>query len=261
VAGVRKLLATAVFSLGVLAAQPALPAFDVARIKLTADQDILETRPKRTTGRFRWTTQIAYLVEYAFHMEGWRISGDTSTFGTIYQIEATYNPKAAEEQVRLMLQSLLLDRFKMTVHRVTREAEGYALSVAKGGPKMQEAKESGIPALPVWLHGPAADPAGMEERVVATLPARGAGEITGRRASMLQFTDTLQRLLNTAVLDQTGLEGRYYFAFRYATDDDPDIAYPNLFNAVKDLGLRLERHKGPVEMLVVDHVEKAPTEN
>jgi uncharacterized protein (TIGR03435 family) len=78
---------------------------------------------------------------------------------------------------------------------------------------------------------------------------------------MLQLTETLQRLLDLPVLDQTGLSGRYYFAFRYATDADPDIEYPNLFGALKELGLRLEKHKGPVDMLVVDHMEKIPREN
>src|SRR5213593_2468077 len=101
----------------------------------------------------------------------------------------------------------------------------------------------------------------MEELVVATSPERGVGAITGRRVTMLKFTETLQGLLDTAVLDQTGLAGKYYFAFRYATEDDPDVPYPNLFAAMKELGLKMEKHKGPVEMLVVDHIEKIPTEN
>ena len=161
----------------------------------------------------------------------------------------------------VMLQSLLMDRFKMVVHRVTKDAGGYALTVAKNGPKMQEAKEGKVPGLPDWIRGPSDDPAKLEELVVATMPAPGVGAITGRRVTMLQFTEKLQRLLDTAVLDQTGLDGKYYFALQYATGDTPDAPLPDLFSAVKQLGLRLEKHKGPVEMLVVDHIEKFPTEN
>ena len=68
-------------------------------------------------------------------------------------------------------------------------------------------------------------------------------------------------MLSTAVIDQTGLSGKYYFELRYAWQDDPNVPYPNLFGAVRDLGLRLEKHKGPVEILVVEHIEKLPTEN
>src|SRR5438874_4890438 len=160
-----------------------------------------------------------------------------------------------------MLQSLLIDRFKMVVHRVTKDVDGYALAVAKNGSKLQEAKEGEVPALPEWMRRHSEDPAKMEGLVVATGPARGAVAITGRRVTMLQFTEKLERLLGTAVLDQTGLAGKYYFALQYAKEDDPDVPQPNLFSAIKELGLRLEKHKGPVEMLVVDHFEKIPTEN
>jgi hypothetical protein len=100
------------------APQTAAPLqFDVASVKMAANQDALETRPKQSVGRFRWTTQLMYLLGYAYRMEWWRISGDTSG-GSIYEIEATTDPKATDDQVRLMLQSLLTDRFKMVVHRV-----------------------------------------------------------------------------------------------------------------------------------------------
>jgi uncharacterized protein (TIGR03435 family) len=228
---------------------------------MAINQDILENRPRRSVGRFSWTTQLAYLVSYAYNLQSWRISGDTSAFGSIYELEAATDPKATDDQVRLMLQALLINRFKMAVHRVTKDADGYALTVAKNRPKLQEATEGEVPPLPDWLRKPSDDPAKLEELVVSTLPERGIGAITVRRATMLQFTETLQRALNTAILDQTGLTGKYYFALQCATGDIPDAPVPSLFSAVKELGLRLEAHKGPVEMLVVDHLEKIPTEN
>jgi uncharacterized protein (TIGR03435 family) len=78
---------------------------------------------------------------------------------------------------------------------------------------------------------------------------------------MLELTEALQRQLDTAVLDRTSLPARYYFAVRYAVGNDPDIPYPTLAGALKDLGLRLEKHKGPAEMLVIDHLERIPVEN
>src|SRR5262249_21336003 len=127
--------------------------------------------------------------------------------------------------------------------------------------KMEEAKEGVVPALSDWLRNSSTDPAGLEGLVLATLQGKGIGAITGRRVSMPQLTETLQWLLSTAGADRTGLAGKYYFALQYATGNDPDVPNPNLFGAIRELGLRLEKHKGPVEMLVVDHIEKTPIEN
>jgi uncharacterized protein (TIGR03435 family) len=204
---------------------------------------------------------MAYLLGYAYNAEWWRISGDTSTFGTIYEIDATADPKAGEDQVRLMLRNLLTDRFKMKVHRESREVEGYALSVAKPSAKLLNARDGEIPQLPDWMSRPPSDPAVMEELVVAGMPSKGVGTIIGRRATMRQLTETLQRQLSTNVLDQTGLSGKYYFGFRYSTEDDPDVPFPSIFAAIKEIGLKLEKHKGPVEFVVVDRIEKVPTEN
>lgn len=98
--------------------------FEAASLKLAADQDVLQTRPKRTIGRFRWKTQLWYLLGYACQMEFWRIvqkpeSGSVS-LNSIYEIEATTTPNATEQQVRLMLQTLLVERFGMVAHLETK---------------------------------------------------------------------------------------------------------------------------------------------
>jgi uncharacterized protein (TIGR03435 family) len=161
-----------------------------------------------------------------------------------------------------MFQSLLMDRFKMTVHRVTKEVDGFALTVAKGGIEMQEAKGDEMPPLPEWIRAGRDDRANMEGHVLSTLEGSGISNFTGRRVTMLQFSEALQRALQVAVLDETGLTGKYYFGFQFATGTaTPEVTLPDLFTAVKALGLRLEKHKGPVEMLVVDHIEKIPTGN
>lgn len=98
--------------------------FEAASLKLAADQDVLQTRPKRTIGRFRWKTQLWYLLGYACQMEFWRIaqkpeSGSVS-LNSIYELEATTTPDTTEQQVGLMLQTLLVERFGMVAHRETK---------------------------------------------------------------------------------------------------------------------------------------------
>jgi uncharacterized protein (TIGR03435 family) len=228
--------------------------FDVASVKFPANQDILEARPRRSVGRFRWKTQLMYLLGYAYHMEWWRISerptSNSVSLGSIYEIEATTGSDATEDQERLMLQTLLVERFKMVVHRETKDGiQGYALTVAKEGPKMEAAKEEKA----------SDDPAISDGWVSAHGPLQGAIVIEGQRASMLQLTENLQRLLSTSVLDQTGLTGRYTFQAQFERGDDPSD-YTAVVTAVKQLGLRLEKYKGPVEFLVIDHLDKL-TEN
>ena len=72
---------------------------------------------------------------------------------------------------------------------------------------------------------------------------------------MLQLTETLQRLLSTSVLDQTGLKGKYNFQVEFERADDPSD-YTAVVAAIKRLGLKLEKYKGPVEFLVIDHLDK-----
>jgi uncharacterized protein (TIGR03435 family) len=240
-------------------------SFDVASVKALT-QPWIETSPKRSGGRFTWTTDLGYLIGYAYRMQPFRISGPipASDSEFVYRVDATTAPAATDDQVRLMLQSLLVDRFKMVAHRVTKDVEGYSLSIGKGGLKIQEARAEDQPApLPEWWRKGSVDPAAVEGRVVAHGVEAGVVAITGRRVSMLQFCEALQRLLDKPVWDDTGLNGKYYFAFRYAQDDAPADADASPLSAAvqQDLGLKIEKHKGPMEMLVVDSIEKKPTEN
>jgi uncharacterized protein (TIGR03435 family) len=103
----------------------------------------------------------------------------------------------------------------------------------------------------------------LEGKVVATIPSPAVAAITSRRAPMLQFCGALERVLQSFVLDETGLKGDYYFGLRFAREDHTaDTEVPELAAALQsELGLKLERRKGPIEMLVIDRIESAPTEN
>jgi uncharacterized protein (TIGR03435 family) len=243
-------------------AATALPKFEVASVK-AVPQPWPEMRPKRSGGRITWTTDLRHLVEYAYRLQVWRVSGPLPGSDFIYAVDATTDLAATEGQVRLMFQSLLADRFKMAAHRVTKDVDGYALTVARSGLKIKEAKADDQPVpLPEWFQRSRAGAADLEGKTVATGEGPGITAITGRGVSMFQFTEALQLVLQLNVFDKTGLPGNYYFALKFAEEEAPaDTDVPSLFTAVQDLGLKLEKQKVPVEMLIIDRIDKVPTEN
>jgi uncharacterized protein (TIGR03435 family) len=161
------------------------------------------------------------------------------------------------EQVGLMLQAVLADRFKLAAHMGTKEAPTYNLLVAKGGPRMRVSDPTdnypnGIKMSDGTLHG-------------AVLVERG--HIVAQQATisslLFMFTDFSGR----PVIDRTGLTGRYDFNLRWTPDEHPDDPAqtddtgPGLFTALEEqLGLKLEPAKGSVQAVFVDHIEP-PTEN
>jgi len=165
------------------------------------------------------------------------------------------NPSTAtERQLQQMLQSLLVERFKLKLHRATKEVQGYALVVSKGGPKLQPSKEEDYPRI---IGGD------------ATIALRST---VGRNASMRGLAGSLTNLGLGPVVDQTGLDGRYDFEFSFDRDllgnpkgeSAPTPAPqsgPSIFSALEEsLGLRLVPQKVHAEYFVIDSAEK-PTEN
>jgi len=235
------------------------PHFEVASVK--GGGDAFSTRPDRSAGRIRWTTQLCYLIGYANHLDFSRVTGKNG--GSVYSVEATFDPAATDDQVRLMVQALLAERFKMRAHRASREADGYALVVGKGGLKIKEANPGAAPpAMPEWIRD--ASPAlKAESFIAANLQDGGVVGVTGRNVSMSQLAETLQRSMKVPVWDRTGLTGNYYFAFRYALESGAgsDADAPAVATALQEsLGLKLEKQKGPVETVVIDYIEE-PSEN
>lgn len=149
-----------------------------------------------------------------------------------------------------MLQSILADRFHLKVHFETRTLPAYALVVSKSGPKLKQVEPG---TLPSGLK----DPGGI---------TMSRNEITGTGVSMVPLRDVLQMQLGRPIVDRTGLTGNYDFKLKFApvesnaTSDDASAA-PSIFTAVQEqLGLGLKSTKAPVQVLVVDHIEK-PSEN
>jgi uncharacterized protein (TIGR03435 family) len=207
-------------------------------------------------------------------------------------IDATMPPATTKEQMRLMLQSLLAERFKLALHRESRERLKYSLTVAKNGPKMKESAKpappkEGDPVLPPGGRGRSIDAYGFPiwqeppEGGTWRFFLNGRGRLGGQRATMLDLANELTTWqLRTPVTDDTGLHGKYDFILTFSVPEwngqtiempdglgrlDPSVASEpllNLFGAMQSqLGLKLEPKKGPVEVLVIDHIERTPTAN
>jgi len=182
-------------------------------------------------------------------------------------ISAKIPEGTAKDQFPLMMKTLLVERFKLAVHWEKKEMTGYDLLLAKGGAKFKESKgepegddvawnmqkdAEGYPVLPGNKSTMAAIAGGYSTQ-------RWANEPVESIAGMLEFR------LNGAVDNATGLTGKYDMLLHWIMDGgrvSDDIHGPTLLQALQDqLGLRVQKKKVTVDVLVVDHLEKAPTEN
>jgi len=209
----------------------------------------------------RFTTTnipLGGLILMAYNITVSQISGQDQWLSERYDVVAKAEHPVSRDQMRGMLQALLAERFKLVVHWETREVPVYALLVGKGRPKLRPNDQSSAGVInPLTPTGAG----GTELR---------SGHLVFRNESMSDFAWALSRMVVTGdrvVLDNTGLRGTYDFELTFepprrpsgaeATGTATSIEVPSIFDAVQEqLGLRLESKKGPVQFLIVDHVEK-----
>jgi len=187
---------------------------------------------------------LQVLMIRAYGLSGDQIIGIPSEFRypLAYEITATYPADTANEQIPLMLQTLLADRFKLVAHRETRAAPIYALVIAKNGSKLKVSDA---------------------DKMSTNNPRRGHIEYKKVTMATLASHFLASGWTDRPVLDKTGLAGEYDFVLDWTPEDlkSDDHSAPSLFTAVQEqLGLKLEAQTGPREFLIVDHVEK-PSEN
>lgn len=242
------------------------PAFEVATLKQVsseADASVAYTMlPRRSGDSFIWCTSLNMMLSYAYDILWTRIEGFNGPNG-LHILTAKLDPAATEDQGRLMLRAFLLEKLKMTAHVESREVPGYALIVAKKGPKLKEADASGNPPpMPEDMKNYPAKAA--QGRTFTFLPERGVLLALGRGVPISQLADELSKYLKAPVVDRTGLTGKYYFGLKFqqpelsATSSELAPA-PDLSSALPDqLGLKLEKRKVSADFLVIDHFE-APT--
>jgi uncharacterized protein (TIGR03435 family) len=204
---------------------------------------------------------LSDLICEAYGVDHYQIVGPDWLQVERYEIAATVAPGSTKEQLHLMFRNLLADRFKLQLHRDRKEMEGYSLTVAKGGPKLKAHVETPPDDKPRSF-GSKADRDGYP-----VVPQEGAGESYGRArikdpdAGLDTIANWLSLQLRSPVNDDTRLTGKYDFDLFWNTSDADDSG-PDLVTAVQQqLGLKLERRKVPVDVVVVDHAEKTPTAN
>ena len=219
-------------------------AFEVASVKPIAPPIPSGGGPWIVThGRFRAETgYVRGMIGWAYNVLAAQVKGGPDWIDREpYYVDARAgDPDAGPDQIRLMLRTLLTDRFKLIAHRDTQQGQIYTLTVGKNGPKLQDAKE------------------GRKNYINWT----GPGQVTfTENTTLLGLINILSSLLGSPVLDETDLKGSYNFSLEFTDPRDPRPrqadSTPDLFAAIQEqLGLRLQATKGAVEVLVVDHMER-----
>lgn len=238
--------------------------FEVASLKRNTADGPSDMRGPRRSGDsvVMHNTQLYSIIFYAYHLSGnYQMVGFTPLPDgwNWYDIEARAAASATDDQIRLMFQSLLEDRFKLKVHRETRDIPEYQLTVGKGNPRLEPSKST---PMTLAIEGRSfTAPAG---KCGTTLWQEGA-HVVCHAADMATIASQFSTLLAAPVADQTGLTGAYDMNLLYIPDDSQLKADappgPSLLEAIQgELGLRLEKGKGPIDVLVMDHVEK-PSDN
>jgi uncharacterized protein (TIGR03435 family) len=230
------------------------PAFEVASIRSTQGgrgrgegvrRENIQVSPGTLTMR---NVSFKSCVRWAYHVMSYQVSGPDWMDSERYDLSAKAAGPATEDQLRLMLQTLLAERFKLTLHGQTKELQAYVLMVGKNGSKLHESQTEGESSM---------EP--DQKRMVVTV----------QRTPISDAVEMLSAVLRMPVVDMTGLKGRYDVTFdvaKYAAEMQTNGAPPDPVSMItnvleREFGLKLELKKTPLDLLIVDRVEKAAGEN
>lgn len=224
------------------------PAFEAASVKLNNGAAFYQNMGAGQVEMRAFPLSILIRMAYGGRLSGpdWLDDVKLDVVAKLPASAAALSPQERARMTSVMLQGLLAERLKLKVHREGKVVPGYALVVAPGGPKMRR------------VEGPLGG-------VVSQ------GSITGKGTAVSQIVASAGSAIGMPVRDMTGLSGYYEFTLKWTPEDtllaggntpaDPDRP-PSIFTALQEqLGLKLEPRKVPIEIVVVDHVERVPTEN
>jgi uncharacterized protein (TIGR03435 family) len=236
------------------------PAFDVASI--TPCKPGTPEPPMEHTGLAQFispggrftarATTVKFLLEWAYGIQPSQHSGGPSWIGVDrYDIVAKAADDATEEQIKLMTQALLADRFQLKLHRERREISAYVISQGKSAPKLSAPKDGETHSLG-FAPKTSPDQKTTAYRLLAT------------RYTLAQLADAFSRQLGGVIVNSTGLDGEYDFTLDLAPDESrPNPVDPTLLlAALRDqLGLTVKYQKTPIDLLVIDSAEKVAAGN
>jgi uncharacterized protein (TIGR03435 family) len=260
-----------------VAQTPSSPAFEVASVKPTRSAPgaiRIETQPG---GRFVATNAtLRALIQNAYGLQSFQIVGGPAWLATD-RFDIVAKAETADGDTRMMLRTLLAERFKLTVRSETRELPLYTLVVARSDGRLG-------PSLHLSASDCRSQTAASAQSVVKAPPApgdqkpcgiqMGLGSLVVGGAALSQVANTLTGLLDRSVVDRTGLRGTFDATLRWTPDEStPGMAQkakyvpsidpngPSIFTAMQEqLGLKLEPAKGPVDVLVIVGAQQ-PTAN
>jgi uncharacterized protein (TIGR03435 family) len=237
--------------------QPAeAPAFEVASVKMNGagsgegpgrGREIVTPSPAGVTMK---NVHLKSVVQWAYHMQAIQVLGPSWLDDNRYDIVAKTAGETPVERQRVMMQTLLAERFKLTFHRETKEMPAYVFTVAKSGHKLRQSESEG------------------EMEVKPSSSGKMAAAFT--HVTLAQLSEMASSPLQGVVVDQTGLKGSYDFTldmspFMGGGDFRPtgieDIITMIIQAANEQLGIKIEQKKVPAGLLIVDHAEKVPVEN
>jgi uncharacterized protein (TIGR03435 family) len=253
------------------------PKFDVASIKPSAPGNREAFLRSTPGGRMSCANMtLKDLIVIAYRIQPFQITGGPNWLESArYDIEAKLDNPGKPGMGPRLLQSLLEDRFRLKLHRETKELPVYVLVLARKdghiGANLTNAKEGNCAA-------PNQSAVSLDSDKSASQPCglhNGRGNLSGLGVPMEGVATALSRILGRPVTNQTGLTGKFDVNVQYTPDENqmanltppgmkpppPEGSGPSLFTAIQEqLGLRLESQKGPVEIFIVDGAQKA-TEN
>ena len=285
------------------------PAFEVASVKPAAPLD----RSQMLSGQMHvgmkvdaarvdiGSMSLAELIRVAYRVKAYQVSGPDWMASERFDVLAKLPEGASSAQVPEMLQALLAERFKLTMHRESKEHAVYALVVGRNGPKLIEsAPDADAPAATNDAN-PQVRISGRGENTQVTISGgqigtahmsmgpNGTMHLEAPKMNMAAFADTLSRFFDRPVVNLTELQGTYQLELDLSMEDlrnaartmglmgpgmgggrggaqspadaASDPAGLSIFAAVQQLGFKLEPRKVALDFVVIDHLEKAPTEN
>ncbi|HTS26793.1 MAG TPA: TIGR03435 family protein [Bryobacteraceae bacterium] len=245
---------------GAFGQSPGSAAFEVASVKASKPVDVdtakgreqIESAPGSLSMR---NVSLSTCLQWAYDVKDYQVMGPSWMTAARYDILAKSGSPAPDSQMKIMLQSLLADRFQLTLHREKREVPVYALIQGKNPPKLHPWDENA--------------PGGM--KVVGSM-------VTIPKWSMAQTAELLSRQMDRPVIDMTGITGFFDLTVNLSnvSDGNPgrEMDRNQMMVSAKmmlgrslpqfvqeQLGLKLEARKLPADVLIIDHAEKTPTEN
>lgn len=240
-----------------LAVAASKPAFDVVSVKRVVDPDGRSGAMGGDPGRIQFKgTTLMYLILSSYDLKPYQVQGPGLLSGERYDIDAVMPPETSREQLRLMFQNMLADRFKLKFHRVKKTFQTLDLAKTSKPPTLHTQAHTGDPSI--WQ--------------------MGNGRFVAKSVPMGVFANLLTQLLGQPVFDTTGIQGSFDLNLTWVPEhpedtqpvnggsghpiDETIVPASSVIDAMREqMGLALKARKALIEVLVVDSVARTPTEN